>query len=550
MEQLRQLLAGLSNKQKASIVVAALLTVAGIFSFTHSRREEDFRPLFTAMALEDASGVVQKLRETGVDYRLSDSGTAVMVPSAKLAESRVALAAVGLPKTGRIGFELFDKTNFGTTEFVEHINYKRALEGELERSVMSLAEVEQARVHLTLPKDSVFIEQQQPAKASVLLKIRRGAQLSPQNVLAVTNLVAGAADGLSPDAVSVLDMDGRLLNRPRRAGADDGARISSETLEMRHQIESELVAKISATLEPVIGADKFRVGASVDCDLTSGDQQEETFDPARSVMASSQKTEDTTERMASTGIPGTASNLPNPPTRSPNSAGGISRRTENVTFQSSRLVRHTRIPQGVVKRMSLSVLLDQAVQWEGEGAAKHKVLVPPTPETLKTIKDLVAASTGLSTERGDQLIVETLPFESSVNAEPPRKTPAPGAPGAPGAVQTKPGPAWLEMARKQVLPIGLGVALLVILAVGVIVRLTRKKKKVVDIQMPGMLEGAPGEAGERYLEAEGEGARTALPESEAARQLEFLVNRVRQIAETDANMAASVIRVWLQEGKT
>ena len=514
MEQLSQLLAGLSTKQKASIVVAALLTVAGIISFTRWKHEGDFRPLYSSMALEDASGVVAKLRETGVEYRLSENGGAVLVPSAKLAESRLALAAAGLPKTGRIGFELFDKTNFGTTEFVEHINYKRALEGELERSVMSLAEVEQARVHLTLPKDSVFIEQQQPAKASVLIKIRPGAQLSAQNVLAVTHLVASAADGLSPDAVSVLDMDGRLLSRPKRAGSDDGARISSETLEMRHQIESELVAKISATLEPVIGANKFRVGASVDCDLTSGEQQEETFDPTRSVMASSQKTEDSSERTASTGIPGTASNLPNPPPRPANGSGGLSRRTENVTFQTSRLVRHTRIPQGVVKRMSLSVLLDQTVRWEGEGAAKRKVLVPPTPETLKTIKDLVAASTGFSTERGDQLIVETLPFESSLNAEPPQKTPPPPAPAAP----PKPGPAWLETLRKLALPIGLGLVLLLVLAGGLIKRL-RRKKKIVEVEVPGLLEAAHEGPAPGYLAAESEGTPAQLPAAEGAAQL-------------------------------
>ena len=541
MEQLSELLAGLSTKQKASIVIAALLTVAGIISFTRWKHEGDFRPLYSSMAPEDASGVVQKLRETGVEYRLSESGGVVSVPSAKLAESRLALAAVGLPKTGRIGFELFDKTNFGTTEFVEHINYKRALEGELERSVMSLAEVEQARVHLTLPKDSVFIEQQQPAKASVLLKIRPGAQLSAQNVLAVTNLVASAADGLSPDAVSVLDMDGRLLSRPKRAGSDDGARISSETLEMRHQIESELVAKINATLEPVIGANKFRVGASVDCDLTSGEQQEETFDPSRSVMSSSQKTEDSTERTASTGIPGTASNLPNPPSRPANGSGGLSRRTENVTFQSSRLVRHTRIPQGVVKRMSLSVLLDQTVRWEGEGAAKRKVMVPPTPETLKTIKDLVAASTGLSTERGDQLIVETLPFESSLNAEPPQKTPPPPAPAAP----PKPGPAWLETLRKLALPIGLGLVLLLVLAGGLIKRLGRKKK-FVEVEVPGLLE-APHEGPAPGYLAESEGTPAQLPAAEGGVHSGGVVDHVRQITEHDVSLAANVIRTWLQE---
>src|ERR1017187_8219579 len=161
MEQLTELLAGLSTKQKASIVVAALLTVAGIVTFTRSRHEDDFRPLYSSMALEDASGVVQKLRETGVEYRLSENGSAVLVPSAKLAESRLALASAGLPKTGRLGFEISDKTNFGTTEFVEHINYKGALEGELKNSVMAHPENEQARVRHCLPKVSVFTEQRQ-----------------------------------------------------------------------------------------------------------------------------------------------------------------------------------------------------------------------------------------------------------------------------------------------------------------------------------------------------------------------------------------------------
>ena len=310
MEQLRKLIAGLSLIQRISILAAAGLVVAGVMAFVHFRHEGDFRPLYTSMAPEDAATVVQKLKESGVEYRLADNGGTVLVPSARLAESRLALAAAGLPKTGRIGFELFDKTNFGATEFVEHINYQRALEGELERSVMSLAEVEQARVHLTMPKDSVFLDQQQPAKASVMVKLRPGAQISAQNVLAVTNLVASAVEGLSPDAVSVVDMDGTLLSRPRKASTGDGAEVTSEALEVRQQLEKNLVEKISETIEPLLGANRFRAGASVDCDLTSGEQQEETLDPAHSVLLSSQKTEDVTERPTSAGgIPGTAANL-------------------------------------------------------------------------------------------------------------------------------------------------------------------------------------------------------------------------------------------------
>src|ERR1039457_519016 len=284
MDQLRRLISGLSLYQRLSIFAVAALVVAGMVAFVHFKHEGDFRPLYTAMAPEDAATVVQKLKESAVEYRLADNGGTVLVPSAKLAESRLTLAAAGLPKSGRIGFELFDKNNFGATEFVEHINYKRALEGELERSVMSLAEVEQARVHLTLPKESVFLDQQQPAKASVMVKLRPGAQISSQNVLAVTNLVASAVEGLTPDAVSVVDMDGTLLSRPKKSAGGDGSEVTSESLEVRQQIEKSLVAKISETLEPLLGAKGFRAGASVDYDLTSGEQQEETLDPSRSVM--------------------------------------------------------------------------------------------------------------------------------------------------------------------------------------------------------------------------------------------------------------------------
>src|SRR6202011_3662243 len=139
-------------------------------------RERDFRPLYGGLSAEDAAGVVAKIRESGSEYRLSDNGSAVLVPSGKVAELRLQLAAAGVPKSGRIGYELFDKTNFGASDFAEQVNYHRALEGELERSVMSLAEVELARVHITLAKESVFLESRQPAKASVLVKLRTGAQ--------------------------------------------------------------------------------------------------------------------------------------------------------------------------------------------------------------------------------------------------------------------------------------------------------------------------------------------------------------------------------------
>src|SRR3984893_9692150 len=236
MEQLKKLLTNLSVMQRVTIVVAALAVGGGLFAFARWKRESDFRPLYVTLGSEAAGAVVQKLKEGGVDYRLSENGATVLVPSAKRAEMRLEMASAGLPKSGRIGFELFDKTNFGATEFVEHINYRRALEGELERTVMSLAEVEQARVHVTFPKESVYLESRQPAKASVVVRLRAGAQLVPQNVVAIEHLVASAVEGLWAESVSVLDGRGPLVSPPRAAAAD-GAESSDRLLEIRQGIE-------------------------------------------------------------------------------------------------------------------------------------------------------------------------------------------------------------------------------------------------------------------------------------------------------------------------
>ena len=354
---MKQILANLSLRQRITIGVVAVLVATSLYALVQWHKESDFKPLFTNLAPEDAAAIVQKLKEGGVEYRLQESGGAVLVPSSRLAEMRLSLAAAGIPKTGRIGFELFDKTNLGATEFTEHVNFRRALEGELERSIISLAEVEQARVHITFPKESVFLDSQQPAKASVLIKIRPGNHLSAQNVQAINHLVASAVEGLSPDAVSVLDMNGNLLGRPKAPGGLDGPEPSEAVLDYRHKVEADLLAKVNGTLEPLLGANKFRVGVSVECDLAGGEQSEEIFDPARTVMLSSQRTEDTTGSAGANGVPGTASSLPRPTSRPSSSGNRSSRMTENVTYQSSRTVKKTRLPAGGIRKMSLAVLV-------------------------------------------------------------------------------------------------------------------------------------------------------------------------------------------------
>jgi len=424
---MNKILANLSLKQRITIGAVAALVAGGLYGLVRWHKESDFKPLFTGLGAEDAAAIVQKLKETGVEYRLPDSGGAVLAPSAKLAELRLSLAAAGLPKTGRIGFELFDKTNLGATEFTEHINYRRALEGELERSISSLAEVELARVHITFPKDSVFLDSQQPAKASVLLKVRPGSRISPQNVQAINHLVASAVEGLSPDAVSVLDMSGNLLGRPKPEGSLDGPEPSEAVLDFRRKVEADLSAKINSTLEPLLGANKFRVGVSVDCDFSGGEQSEEIFDPSRTVMLSSQRSEDLAGTASANGVPGTASSLPRPTSRPGSASNRTSRMTENITYQPSRTVKKTRLPAGGIRKMSIAVLLDQDVTWQREKNEYRRVLVPPTADKLTAIHDLVAGIVGFNAERGDQIVMETLPFETTLLLEPP---PIPLPPGA------------------------------------------------------------------------------------------------------------------------
>ena len=537
--------------QRITIALVVVAVGAGLYALVHWRQESDFRPLYTTLASEDAGAVVQKLKETGVAYRLSENGSTVLVPSARVAEMRLEMASAGLPKSGRIGFELFDKTNFGATEFVEHINYRRALEGELERTVMSLAEVQQARVHVTFPKESVYLEAREPAKASVVVRLKPAAQLVPQNVTAIQHLLASAVEGLAPESVSVLDDTGHLLSRPHSMVASDGADSSDRLLEMRQSMERDLVAKINSTLEPLLGADRFRAGASVDCDFTSGEQSEEIFDPTRSVMVSSQKSEDTSNGPGAAGVPGTASNLPRPAPKPATALAGSSRRTESIAYQSSRTVKRTRLPQGTVKKMSLAVLVDQAVHWEGQGKTLHKVFEQPSAEMRKSIRDLVAAATGFSQERGDQLIVESLPFESTLNLEPPMAGPSTSAPAANSNL-----PPWLSKALgNRYIVIGGAVGVLLVLAgIGFLVaKMFKGKKPAARVSAPTPLPAAAEAAGQVGAvaaldeEADLQAQLDAAAMKETTKRSAVLVKRLRDNIDKDPVLPAHIVRGWVND---
>jgi len=558
MDQFQKLLANLSVRQKVSIAVCAVLIAAGLFAFTRWRHDGDFRPLYTGLSAEDAGAVLQKMKETGAEYRLADNGASVLAPADRIAELRLQMAASGLPKSGRMGFEIFDKTNFGASDFAEQVNYRRALEGELERSIVSLAEVERARVHVTFPKDSVYTEARQPAKASVVLGLRAGARLSAANVNAICNLLASAVEGLAPEAVAVLDTRGNLLSRPRHTGTDDGLQGSEAHLEYREMVEKQLLAKIQSTLDPLLGSDRFRAAVSADCDFSSGEQSEETFDPSRSVMVSSQKSEDIAPAAYSGGVPGTASNLPRPPARAASGASGAARRTEEINYQSSRVVRHVRLPQGEIKRLSVSLLLDQDVRWEGQATHLQQVLVPPSPEKLKTIRELVAGVISFKAERGDQLVIETLPFEATLRSEPPPPPNPPAHRPMPGS-PASPLPVWLRNPKM----IGVAAGVLLLLAAGAfgLVRLRRKKsRQAAEISKALTAGGATEiESVEKKVEAqletqaqlqarlEAEALESIKMPTVATNKRDVLAKYLRESLKKDPATHIQTFRTWLHE---
>jgi flagellar M-ring protein FliF len=576
MDQIKKLLSSLSASQVLSVVICAIAVGGGILWFSRFERESGMRPLYTSLSPEDASAMVQKLREGGVDYKISENGTTLLVPEQRVPELRLEMAGLGLPKTGRIGFEIFDKTNFGITDFAEHVNYRRAVEGELERSIMAIAEVQQARVHVTLPKESVFTDAREPAKASVLVGLRAGSRLSQQNVVAITNLVSSAVEGLSPESISVVDMHGNLLSRPRRDQLADGVQNTEAALDYRQAIEHDLVVKISNTLEPLLGgSDKFRTGVSAEVDMTSGEQSEETFDPTRSVMLSSQKTEETsgTTRIAS-GVPGTAANLPQPQTsaqaatappttppaqtqqaqtqqpaqqpaaqqqaaqRPAGNTNSTVRRTENITYQSSRTTKHVKLPQGTVKRLSIAVLVDQGSKWEGQGKDLHRVVTPPEPEKLKAIQALVSTLVGLDTQRGDQLTVEALPFDNTLSAEPMSMRP-PESAKKPDEVLS------LETLKKKPALLWGSVGGAVLLVALVVFAMTRGRKKGVTFETREVLPVSAPPAG--ALAAATVGPDTHQLPALMPSRTEVLLSQLQENGKNNPEVWAGILRGWLTE---
>jgi len=369
----------------------------------------DWRVLYADLDPEDARQTAQILAQAQISYEPTANGTGIRVPAGQLDKARLATAGKGSIKSGRMGFEIFDKPNWVGSEFDEQVNFQRALEGELEHTVGSLSDVESARVHLVMPHDSLFREQERPAKASVVLKLRHRS-LADGEPESIRNLVASAVDGLSPDRVVLVDAAGHLPLGPKTAEA------------LRLTAEQALEEKLVSTLEPVTGAGNVRASVTLDYDPAATEETQETYDPDQTVTLTMQRTEQTTgPQPIPAGVPGTASNAPNSqalPVYPQQIAPPQTAKTEAGTYGASKTVKHMVENPGRVRRLTAAIVVnDRLSQLATRG--KAAVWQPRSADELRNLTALAQAAVGFDTARGDLLTVQDLAFEENRTAQPP-----------------------------------------------------------------------------------------------------------------------------------
>jgi flagellar M-ring protein FliF len=378
----------------------------------------------------DAQAITTELAAKKIPYLIGPDGTSITVPADQVDAARLEVASHDAPHSGRIGYEIFDKVSWGQTEFDEKVNYQRALEGELERTIQTMSNVKSARVHLVMATDSVFMDRERGAKASVTLRLKSGS-LSRAEISEISRLVAGAVDELKPGDVVIIDADSN-----KTLGSSSASPDGSEG------IEQEMTRRLISTLAPVVGADRMRASVNVEYETGSSEESQDKYDPAVSATLTMQRSEEITAPGAAIGgVPGTSSNVAAAKPVAPTTPGapatpgaatttaataaspailrdpGQSSKTESATYGVNRITRHVIEPAGSIRRLTAAVLLDDVIERKQEKGKWVETHHKRTPEELKTISELAQAAIGFNSARGDVISVQNLAFDRPVVAD-------------------------------------------------------------------------------------------------------------------------------------
>ncbi len=377
-------------------VVLSLIVVGGGTALIYTWANHiSYSVLYGNLATEDIAGVAEELDRLNIDYRVSNSGSSISVADGKVGEIRVRLAAAGLPSGGVIGYELFDKSSMGMTEYIQKLNYRRALEGELTRTISGLSEVAAARVHIVIPEQKLFVEDEVPPTASVVIKLRAGAHLDKRKVNGIMQLVAASIEGLHPENVTLLDYGGNLLS-PNQAG-DPSVTLSARQLDLQKSVESYLQAKAQSLLDGVLGPNRAIVRANAKLNFERVEKTIEEYDPDNPAILSQERNEETSSDNSKT-IDGATS-------------GGQNRKDNSViNYEINKTVQHIVAETGNIKKLSVSVIVD-GIYTAVEGGDGDPVFAPRSPEELGRLESVVKNAVGFDETRQDGFEIVSIQFD-------------------------------------------------------------------------------------------------------------------------------------------
>jgi flagellar M-ring protein FliF len=413
LAQLRDFFLALSPGRRMTFAALTAAVLIGTGSLAWWVQQPQYRVLYSGLGASDAGAVIEYLKTEKIPYRVSDAGGNIEVAAGRLYETRMALAGRGVPQGGGVGFEIFDKQTLGMTDFVQRLNYQRALQGELARSIAELDTVEAARVHLAMPERSLFVAEERRSSASVVLKLKPGRSLAPEQINGVVHLVAASVEGLRPGDVTVVDVNGQVLSHDQ--SEQDAHSPGRGILTVQREMEQGYTEGIESMLARVLGPGHALARVTVALDMAQVEKTEESFDPDRVAVRNEKRSK---ESSASGGGGAADSAITN---EAPAGGGGPTSAREDtaLNYEVSKVTSRRVEAMGAVRKLSVAVMLDGT--WTGEGEAR--TFVPRPQEEIDRYRELIKRAVGFNEERGDQIEVASAPFQAPAALE------APEAPG-------------------------------------------------------------------------------------------------------------------------
>jgi flagellar M-ring protein FliF len=532
LQQMARNLAALSQRQKlagATALAVAIALLVGIFLWS---RNPDYAVLFSNLEERDGGAIVTALQQQNVPYRFSPGGGAILVPGDMVHDVRLKLAAQGLPRGGMVGFELMEKQKLGVSQFHEQVNFQRALEGELARTIQAIGSVAAARVHLAIPKQTAFLRDERQPTASVLVNLHAGRRLEAAQVAGIVHLVASSVPNMTNESVSIVDQTGNLLTMT--GGPLHAAGLDPTQLRYVQDLEGGYIKRIDSILAPLVGTGNFRAQVTADVDFDQIEQTAETFKPNPSpdqAIRSQQMSENQTRDGGPQGVPGALSNQPPVPATAPITSPAVpgapdasgdnpprsSNRASTTNYELDRTVLHTKMALGSVKRLSVAVVINHRSSTAPNGQTSS---APPSDEELRQITNLVREAVGFDEKRGDTLNIASSAFAEVLREEVPEL------------------PMWKDPEvigiGKEALKYLLVLAAFAFVAFGVI-------RPLMKQVMP-----PPGEEEEVEEGEDEEGAEVRLSAAAAeGNTYEAKLARARDLARNDPKVIANLIQEWM-----